>query len=167
MGGNLGGPVKKDKLFFFFNWDGVFQRNTPDNFYTVPTDDIRGGDFSSVLPRVVVYDPATQVGTDARTRKPFASNIIPRARISPIFDKIQNLLPLPNQVNPNDPNNLGGNYFVSAVVPLNRNMYDVKANYNATSKLAVWGKFSRMGAPVDGRYPFGEETALSNTDRSP
>src|SRR5436309_5184512 len=49
MGGNLGGPIKKDKLFFFANWDGVFQRNTPDAFYSVPGDAMRDGDFSSFL----------------------------------------------------------------------------------------------------------------------
>jgi len=49
MGGNLGGPIKKDKLFYFANWDGVFQRNTPDGYYSVPTTDMRGGDFSRFL----------------------------------------------------------------------------------------------------------------------
>lgn len=49
LGGNLGGPIKKNKLFFFANWDGVFQRDTPDAFYTVPTDDVRAGDFTDYL----------------------------------------------------------------------------------------------------------------------
>jgi hypothetical protein len=46
---NLGGPIKKDKLFYFANWDGVFQRDTPDGYYSVPTGDERGGDFSRFL----------------------------------------------------------------------------------------------------------------------
>src|SRR5439155_430101 len=49
IGGNLGGPIKKDKLFYFVNWDGVFQRDTPDAYYSVPTTDMRGGDFSRFL----------------------------------------------------------------------------------------------------------------------
>jgi hypothetical protein len=49
IGGNIGGPIKKNKLFFFANWDGVFQRDTPDAFYNVPTADVRGGDFTDYL----------------------------------------------------------------------------------------------------------------------
>ena len=49
IGGNLGGPIKRDKLFFFANWDGVFQRDTPDARYAVPPSDMRNGDFSKYL----------------------------------------------------------------------------------------------------------------------
>jgi hypothetical protein len=162
-GGTLSGPIFKNRLFYFFSFERTMERTGYSGNYSVAPATFRKGDFSTWegctvcgAALSVVYDPATQVGTDARTRRPFANNIVPSSRISPIFDKIQNQLPLPNQRNPNDPNNLSGNYFVSAIVPLNRNMWDWKVNYNATSKLAVWGKYSRMGAPVDGRYPFGE-----------
>src|SRR2546430_11986701 len=37
LGGNIGGPTKKNKLFYFANWDGVFERDTPDGRYSVPT----------------------------------------------------------------------------------------------------------------------------------
>jgi carboxypeptidase family protein/TonB-dependent receptor-like protein len=49
MGGNIGGPIKKNKLFYFANWDGVFQRFTPDGRYTVPTAAMHNGDFSALL----------------------------------------------------------------------------------------------------------------------
>ncbi len=49
VGGNLGGPIKKNKLFYFANWDGVFQRDTPGGYFTVPTADLRGGDFSKYM----------------------------------------------------------------------------------------------------------------------
>lgn len=64
LGGNLGGPIKKDKLFFFANWDGVFQRDTPDHFYTVPTADMRGGDFSRFLKCYVHPAGATNACND-------------------------------------------------------------------------------------------------------
>jgi hypothetical protein len=162
-GGTLGGPVIKNKLFYFGSYERTMERTGYSLNQSVAPAPFRDGDLSNWegctvcgAALSIVYDPATQAGTDARTRKPFANNIVPKARINPIFDKIQRNLPLPNQRNPNDPNNLGGNYFVSAVMPLNRNMYDLKVNYSATPRLAVWGKYSRMGAPVDGRYAFGE-----------
>lgn len=62
LGGNLGGPIKKNKLFFFANWDGVFQRNTPDDFFHVPTADIRAGNFSAYLrDNVFLADGVTPV----------------------------------------------------------------------------------------------------------
>ncbi len=162
-GGTIGGPIRKNKLFYFFSYERTMERTGYSGNYSVAPAEFRDGDFSNWAgcgvcgaALSVVYDPATQVGTDAKTRQPFAGNIIPKNRINPIFDRIQRQLPMPNQRAVNDPNNLSGNYFVSAVVPLNRNMYDLKINYNATTKLSVWGKYSRMGAPVDGRYPFGD-----------
>ena len=65
-------------------------------------------------------------------------------------------MPLPNQVSVTDPLNLSGNYGVGGVLKLNRNQYDTKVNYNVTHKLTAWGKYSRMDAPVEGKYPFGD-----------
>lgn len=59
VGGNLGGPIKKDKLFFFANWDGVFQRDTPDGFYAVPPANMHAGDFSSYLQDPIFCADAT------------------------------------------------------------------------------------------------------------
>ena len=51
---------------------------------------------------------------------------------------------------------MSGNYGVGGVLKLNRNQYDTKINYNLSQKLAVWGKYSRMDAPVQGKYIFGD-----------
>ncbi len=50
FGGSLGGPILKDKLFFFANYEGGRQVQPTPAFYTVPTDAERGGDFSGILP---------------------------------------------------------------------------------------------------------------------
>jgi len=164
FGGTVGGPIKKDKLFYFFSFERTVQRLGGSGNYSVPPAEFRVGDFSKWpgctvcgAAYSVVYDPATQVGTDTRTRQPFGGNIIPRNRISPIFDTIQQMAPLPNQVSVTDiPNNLSGNFAAAGTLKFNRNNYDIKSNYNPSSKLAVWGKLSRMGAPVSGKYVFGE-----------
>src|SRR5260370_3664929 len=80
---------------------------------------------------------------------------MPSNRINSIFPNIYKDMPLPNQVSPTDPLNLSGNYGTSGLLRLNRNQYDTKINYNVSQKLAVWGKYSRMDSPVEGKYPFG------------
>ena len=59
VGGNLGGPIKKGKLFYFVNWDGVFQHTSivdpsTDNRYSVPPSDMRKGDFSAYLGKQII-----------------------------------------------------------------------------------------------------------------
>ena len=85
-------------------------------------------------------------------RTPFANNVVPQSRFNPTFPNIYKDMPLPNQISPTDPLNLSGNYFASAVLKLNRNQYDTKVNYNLSQKLVLWGKYSRMDAPVQGKY---------------
>ena len=110
-GANLGGPVKKDKLFFMVAWENfVFRQETP-SLFSVPTAAMREGDFyASNLPRI--YDPLTVCGfysnaacpvsngSPVYTRLPFANNIIPASRISPIAKTIQNQFGLPESAWP-------------------------------------------------------------------
>jgi outer membrane receptor protein involved in Fe transport len=153
----FGGPLKKDKLFFFFSYERTAERDGYSSNLSVAPADFRVGDFSKWTSYSIVYDPATMVNNDPATRQPFANNVIPTNRISPIFTKIVNQLPLPNQMSPTDTTyNLSGNYGVSGVLKLDRHLLDYKVNYNISTKLAVWGKMSYLYAPVTGKYPFGE-----------
>jgi len=118
----------------------------------VPTASIRAGDFSG-LP-VTIYDPATG-NPDGGERQPFAGNRIPANRINAISNRIQNLTPLPNQAGTSQ--GTLNNYFSSGTEKLNRYNYDFKVNWNPTSSLAVWAKYSRMDAVVGSQFVFGEE----------
>lgn len=75
-GGTVGGPVKRDKTFFFFGYEGSQQRTGSTVVLTVPTDAERTGDFSaSGLP--AIYDPRTQTTVGSvTTRQKFTNNII-------------------------------------------------------------------------------------------
>lgn len=145
-GVTLGGPVIKNKLFYFGSWDATRQRQGAVGRYSVPTQDIRNGDFSAY--KTIIYDPATG-NPDGTGRMAFPGNKIPANRISPIAQKIQAFFPLPN---------LAGsvnNYFASAVPKFNRDYIDVKMNYNRSERHALWGKYGHMSALVGGNGIFG------------
>jgi len=153
-GGTLGGPIIKNKLFYFGSFERTMHRLGVSGNFSVPPEDMRRGDFSKYAALTTIYDPLT--GTpDGRNRQPFAGNIVPSNRISPIIANIQKLAPLPNQP-ADDVWGLSNNYGVSGTQKLDRNQYDIKTNYNPTPKLAIWGKYSRMGAEVYGKAAFEE-----------
>src|SRR6185436_9652436 len=78
-GGTLGGPIRRNKLFFFGGWERNDERNARFNTYTVPTAKMRNGDFSEVLalnPAFRIYDPTTGAA-DGSGRTFFDNAIIP------------------------------------------------------------------------------------------
>ncbi|MEO7650410.1 MAG: TonB-dependent receptor, partial [Bryobacteraceae bacterium] len=73
-GANLGGPILRNKLFFFFNWESQRERSTVQPLGTVFTDAMRRGDLTG-YPKVV---------TDPTTGQPFPGNVIPTSRLNPV-----------------------------------------------------------------------------------
>ena len=93
-GGLLGGPVVKDRTFFFADYQGQRQRIGRTLTSTVPTLLQRQGIFTEAIAgRVpVIYDPSTTVGS---TRSPFPGNTIPRSAIDPVALALLERYPLP------------------------------------------------------------------------
>jgi hypothetical protein len=164
----LGGPIIKDKLFFFGAWEGQYNTNPSTRTGTVPTAAMRAGDFSAY--GTTIYDPATG-NPDGTGRRPFRGNVIPADRIDPIAQQIQSRIPMP------DPGTgTSSNYSRTGLVDFNRNNYDFKLNYNISSAAQVWAKFSQMNADVYsdmwlgnpdqggiGGYGFGDGSGTGNT----
>src|SRR3954470_20064007 len=99
-GFTLGGPVMRDKSFFFAAVEWLYDTFPEPLYPTVPTQAMRNGDFSALLAQgIQLYDPLTGAISPGTTvvRQPFAGNIIPANRISPIAQKILSYYPLPNQ----------------------------------------------------------------------
>ncbi|MBL8223133.1 MAG: TonB-dependent receptor, partial [Bryobacterales bacterium] len=91
-GATLGGPIKKDRTFFFFNWEQFKQRTASTSIRSVPTEAQRAGDFSQTLTAagalVQIYDPFS-TRTDPtnptnRIRDQFPGNRVPASRISSV-----------------------------------------------------------------------------------
>jgi hypothetical protein len=86
-----GGPLRKDKTFFFADWQGTRNRTASTRVSTVPTEAMRRGDLSGLG---TVFDPQTAAADGSRT--PFPGNIVPSGRTDPAAVKILEYYPLPN-----------------------------------------------------------------------
>ena len=151
FGGTLGGPIKKDKLFFFGSFEGYNREYSLPTFFSVPDAALRSGDFSGATnnggTQQIIYNPFTGDATGAG-RAAFENNRIPLGMINPIALKILNLYPLPNTGG----TGLGGltnNYTRTESRTVDRENYDIKLNFNRNTAHQIWGKFSYMDAVVD------------------
>jgi len=148
MGGTAGGPIRRNKLFYFGGWERNDERNARFNTYTVPTARMRTGDFSEVLalnPVFRIYDPTTG-DASGNNRSFFENAVIPANRLSQNARDIQALYPAPN--NPGTNNGLQNNLFVARFPKAIRDNYDGKINWNRTAAHQLWAKFSVMHADV-------------------
>ena len=133
FGGALGGPIRKDKLFYFAAYEGTYDRAAASRFGTVPTAAIKAGDMSA-SPRPV-YDPATG-DTLGNNRVPFG---IIRCRLrgtSSISRKLVDMTPLPTL------SGLTNNYFLAAPFLFDRRTLDSKVNWNINDHLSTFVRFS-------------------------
>jgi len=90
-GGGFGGPIVKDRTFFWFATEDYHNISTRNGSLLLPTQAERNGDFSATTnasgQRITIYDPLTH--------QPFPNNIIPANRINPIAQKMLSYIPLP------------------------------------------------------------------------
>ena len=135
FGGTFGGPVIKNKLFFFSSWERTVRRQNASAFRTLPTAALRTGDFSGTGAQI--YDPATG-SADGSGRQLFPNNRIPANRIDPIAAKMLALIPAPNLVTATPANN----YFASGTYEFNRDNYDFKVNYNPNERSTMFVRYS-------------------------
>ena len=150
VGGNLGGPIRKNKIFFFVNYLRTMDHEANTNQENVPDNPFRTGDLSGD-PTHIVYDPTTgtQDGS-GQNRDPFPGNIIPTNRINPISAKILGYLPFTNEnVVPTSQTN---DYFALLPAQKTNDQIDSKVDWTVTDKDRVSGRFS-FGKPVTFQAP--------------
>ncbi len=136
FGGTFGGPIIKDKLFYFTSFEGTNDRQLGARFLTVPTAEMRTGNLSAAGTGVNIYDPASGNQTNGTNRNAFTGNIIPTQRLDPIAQLILKDLPLPNRPGILD------NFYATAPYAYDKKTLDTKVNYNVNQKFTTYGRFS-------------------------
>lgn len=159
FGGTVGGPIIKNKLFFFGDYQGTRQAIGVSGLFNIPTNEVQQTcnpatnatsatpgfcDLSQYLSNEVpgggqVYDPTT--GTPGAgqggMRTPFANNQIPIADISPAAGNILAAFPvLPSSAG------ILSNYVGAGAGPFTQNSFDTRIDFSASSTVSVFGRFS-------------------------
>jgi len=171
FGGNIGGPIRHNRLFFFANYVRSDDHEANTNQENIPDVPFTQGNLSGD-PGHIVYDPATgkQDGS-GQLRTAFPGNIIPPSRINPISAKIIALLPATNESF--SPTSQTNDYF--ALLPFQKitDQVDSKVDWNITSNDRLSGRFSfarpqsfqapifgNAGGPAQGAF---EDTSAQKT----
>ena len=156
FGGTVGGPIKKNKLFGFFAYEGLHVRQAAASLTTTPVPTALQRQGNSTLTKGGIFDPTTLANG---VRSPFPGNIIPPTRINPEASAAMNAMPLPS-----DP--VAGTFVNYAeVLQQNNGNYQGRVDYVLNSKWTLFSRYSieDENAVIPGVVP-GRETA--NPDRS-
>ena len=172
-GAYVGGPVKKDKFFFFFSWENyIFREQTP-SLFNVPPVSIRGGDFSKTgFP--TIYDPLTVCGfygnaqcpvsngSPVYTRQPFFGNMIPAARITPQALLIEKDWSLPNTVGAGSTSAPVNNYVVNQYYGGPQHQYVPRVDYNLSEKQRLFARYTYWTGGVTPGQPYALNGAIQD-----
>jgi hypothetical protein len=137
FGASIGGPIRKNKTFFFFNYEGIRQSSQTTKIINVPSPAEVQGNFSA--DSYVVRDPTTP------GRNPYPGNIIPLSAQDPVGAKIAAFYPVPNIANRPSGNS---NYNGTTTAAVTNNIYVTRVDHTIRDSDRVFGRFVRSGGPT-------------------
>ncbi len=148
-GGGVGGPIVKDKTFFWFSSEDYHDLSSRNGSLLLPTAAERAGDFSATTngaTPIKIYDPLTHLQ--------FPNNIIPSNRINPVAAAMIKYIPLPQT----NVDNGSANYNATAqIVDYFQQEYAVKMEHKFTDKVSLTGfyLYNRTNEPCSNFYYIG------------
>ncbi|MGI9106361.1 MAG: TonB-dependent receptor domain-containing protein [Pyrinomonadaceae bacterium] len=163
FGGSIGGPIIKNRFFYFGDYQGTRSKVGGSRLLTLPTAAARNGDFSGYLRfnpdnsirSGQIFDPATTRTVNGQVvRDPFPGNIIPAARLSPQARNLLRLIPLPNL-----PGREGGtrdNFASSGSELFDNDLFNVRLDGRINDRLNAFGRYSFADFTRDGPTALGQ-----------
>ena len=133
FGGTFGGPILRNRAFFFADYQGTRLNEPGPAVASVAPSSWRRGDFSSLLPATVIRDP--------RTGQPFPGNIIPQDRISPVARALladTANYPLPTR----DTGDVSGNFVGTRLRETRNHQWDARIDLSASANDRFFGRVS-------------------------
>jgi hypothetical protein len=139
FGATVGGPIVRDRTFFFADYQGIRQSVPQTYTTTIPTlaqrAMVRSGNFSALGTQL--YNPySTSTVGSVTTRAPFAGNQIPTALLDPAAVKLVDLLPNPTN------GNATNNYTITPALTQNTNQFDARIDQNLGASDRLFFKYS-------------------------
>ncbi|HEX6494872.1 MAG TPA: carboxypeptidase regulatory-like domain-containing protein [Acidobacteriaceae bacterium] len=141
FGGSIGGPVKKDKLFYFFNYEGTRIKTGVTRTSTVPLNNERIGDFSPQAAAAAGLKPYPTI-KDPVTGQPFLNNQIPANRIDTAVAKLIGLFPEPNYAPGGGSFSETNNYFRTGLLTDNDDNYNARMDWIAGPNDTLFGRYN-------------------------
>jgi len=166
FGGSIGGPIMKNKLFFFGDYQGQRYSTGVSNQYSIPTLQVeqtcgqttgfcnlsqylgvQGGGGGGGFAQGQVFDPNSG-NLSGGGRTAFAGNLVPNTMISPQARSLLALFPAPNSTGSS--NGTQNNYIAGGAGPFSGNNWDGRIDWVATPTLNVFGRYSQQWFSVSG-----------------
>src|SRR5579884_709239 len=139
FGAAIGGPIRKNKTFFFADYQGLRVHSSTTSILSEPAAPLRTGDFSAYPNKI--YDPQTY-NSATNTRSQFPGNAIPSNRIDPVAAKILQIFPLPNL--PGQTNNLR----LNPLTVQTQDQWDGRIDQTFSERDSMFARYTYGGADV-------------------
>jgi hypothetical protein len=146
-GGVFGGPIRKNKTFFFGTFEYTHSKSPQTLQGTVPTQDQRNGNFTTTYftngQMIQMYNPFSTFtdSTGAVKRNPFPGNIIPSNMIDPVVSKVLKYFPLANAT-PTNALTYANNFYAAGINVGATKQADIKIDNTFNDKLRAGGRYS-------------------------